>query len=122
VIDRRVLPSGEIKEWERPATIPDDFIYDPEIDAYYPPGEATTFDWETWRREFDLEREERRRNPPKGPHLFTRDMLIAAGALNVKREKPKKSASEERGGLFDLFDAAESDADDEAESTEDDAE
>ena len=30
VIDRRVLPNGEVEEWERGPTIPDDFIYDPE--------------------------------------------------------------------------------------------
>src|SRR4051794_9147627 len=90
VIDRRVLPNGEIREWERAATIPDDFIYDPELDAYYAPGEGTTFDKEAWQREFDRDMEERRRNPPKGPHLITRDMLLAAGALNVKREQRKR--------------------------------
>jgi hypothetical protein len=37
VKDRRVLPSGEIEEWEREKTIPDDFVYDPETDSYYAP-------------------------------------------------------------------------------------
>lgn len=47
--------------------------------------------------------EERRRNPPKGPHLITRDMLIAAGALNVKREqrKPKEEAPRPLFGQLD---------------------
>lgn len=38
VIDRRVLPNGEVEEWERARSIPDDFIYDPEADAYFAPG------------------------------------------------------------------------------------
>lgn len=37
--DRRVNSDGEIEEWERPRTIPDDFTYDPVRDAYLPPGE-----------------------------------------------------------------------------------
>ena len=115
VIDRRLLPNGEIEEWERAATIPDDFIYDPEINAYYPPGEATVFDVEAWRREFDRDREERHRNPPKGPHLITRDMLLAAGALNVKPEG-RKTKGEKARPLFDLIDEADASADEQSAS------
>lgn len=82
VIDRRVLPNGEVEEWERPGTIPDDFIYDPETHSYYPPGERTKFDVEAWMREFkeemSNESEEERR---KG--LISVDVLRAAGALDV---------------------------------------
>jgi hypothetical protein len=48
-----VLPNGEVKEWERPATILDDFIYDPEVDGYYLGGEPCDWDLETWLRELE---------------------------------------------------------------------
>jgi len=67
IIDRRVLPNGEIEEWERISTIPDDFIYDPEEHSYYPPGEGVTWDFEgdlLKIKEARRRREESREYPP----------------------------------------------------------
>jgi hypothetical protein len=57
VIDRRVLPNGEVEEWERTSTIPDDFIYDPETHSYYPPGEPVTWDIAAEMRDFEEARQ-----------------------------------------------------------------
>ncbi len=100
VIDRRVLPNGEVEEWERPATIPDDFIYDPEENAYYPPGEPSGWDMEAWLREFREElanrsEEERRKG------LISVDRLRAAGALDVPAAW-RKSLGAERDLFTDL--------------------
>lgn len=103
VIDRRVLPDGEVEEWERPATIPDDFIYDPETHSYYPPGEPSMFDAEAFMREFreemDNRSEEERR---KG--LITVDQLRAAGALDFPAAWRKSLGGGERDLFSDLVD------------------
>lgn len=39
------------QEPPRPRTIPDDFIWDPEEQAWYPPGEPTNWDQEAFSRE-----------------------------------------------------------------------
>lgn len=44
-----------------------------------------------------------------GPRLITRDMLIAAGALNVKREKPKAKTEAPRPLFGELDDEEVSD-------------
>lgn len=97
IIDRRVLPNGEIEEWERAFTIPDDFIYDPETHSYYPPGEpGEPFDSEAWLREF-REEWDKRSEEERHPGLFNADELRAAGAFDVPPEWRKSlSAGTER--------------------------
>jgi len=105
------------KEPPRPRTIPDDFIWDEELQAWYPPGEPSTFDAEAWQREFD---EMRRRGDFDGAGLFSVDDLRAAGALNVPAAWRKSLGGEERRFLLPGFDD-----DDELESetaTQDDSE
>jgi len=53
VKDRRVLPNGEIEEWERGRSTPDDFIYDPETNCYYAPGEP--YYWKEHKTEKELQ-------------------------------------------------------------------
>ena len=64
------------KEPVRPRTIPDDFIWDPEVQAWYPPGEPSNFDLAAFSRNLDQVIAE---GPRKG--LITVDELRAAGAL-----------------------------------------
>jgi hypothetical protein len=72
--------SGDNNEPERPKTIPDDFIWDPENECWYPPGEPSTFDVAAWLRQFE---EARRRGDFGGGGLISVDELRAAGALDV---------------------------------------
>lgn len=105
VIDRRVLPNGEVEEWERCATIPEDFIYDPDTDAYFAPGEPGYDDAEERLKELQ---QIIRELPTDGPHLISVDMLRAMGALDCPPEwrkslgvpKPKP----QQGSLFDGLD------------------
>jgi hypothetical protein len=78
--------SGDSNEPPRPKTIPDDFLWDPVEEGWYPPGEASTWDSAAWRREFE---EARRRGDFGQGGLISRDELLAAGALNVSRGKRK---------------------------------
>ena len=94
--DRRSTSKNK-NEPPRPKTIPDDFIWDPEIEAWYPPGEPSGWDAEAWMREFRDElnnrsEEERRKG------LISVDQLRAAGALDVPAAW-RKSLGEDR----DLF-------------------
>lgn len=94
--DRRST-SNNNNEPPRPKTIPDDFIWDPETEGWYPPGEPSGWDVEAWMREFreeldNLSEEERRKG------LISVDELRAAGALDVPAAW-RKSLGEER----DLF-------------------
>ena len=68
------------KEPPRPRTIPDDFLWDEELQAWYAPGDPSTFDVEAWGREFE---EMRRRGDFAGGGLISVDELRAAGALDV---------------------------------------
>lgn len=105
--DRRLKPNGEVEEWERPATIPDDFIYDPEVDGYYPSGEGSKWDAAAWLREFNEEK--------KGYEcgkLISADEFRAACARyasSSRRKSPTKSQPQ-RDLFSDLVDD-----DDEAE-------
>lgn len=56
--------SDKAKEPPRPRTVPDDFIWDPELQAWYAPGEPGDFDVEAWRRNFQKLCEELRDAPP----------------------------------------------------------
>jgi hypothetical protein len=79
------LTSDKGKEPERPGTIPADFIWDPEIEAWYAPGE--TSDCQEWLKKIqeDLARinQEMLAKGIVGPQLISRDQLLAAGALYV---------------------------------------
>jgi len=97
VIDRRVLPNGEVEEWERGPTIPDDFIYDPVDHSYYPPGEPTEWNSEVYEENVRRFFEERRNAPPI-PRPQSR---LPAGTLKGP-SKRRKSLRVERGLLFDL--------------------
>ena len=84
----------------RPKTIPDDFIWDSEIQGWYAPGEPSTYDPTEWRREFEAAR---RRGEFDGG-LITVDELRAAGALDVPAEWRKSLGGEERRHLLPGFD------------------
>jgi hypothetical protein len=96
VIDRRVLPNGEVEEWERVSTIPDDFIYDPETDAYYAPGEPSYDDAEERSKELQ---QIIRELPTDGPHLISVYMLRAMGALDCPPEWRKSLGVPKKGPL-----------------------
>ncbi|MEX0724982.1 MAG: hypothetical protein WEB58_01910 [Planctomycetaceae bacterium] len=65
-----------------PKTIELDWIYDPVAEVYYPPGTPCNDDMAAFERHLDETIAEYRRTF-RGPHLITRDELLAAGALNV---------------------------------------
>lgn len=116
--DRRLLSNGEIEEWDRPITIPDDFIYDPVSHSYYAPGEPSSFDVEAFSQSIREIVEERRRAPP----IPREQLLVPAGTLHVppSRRKSLGGRQEERQrGLFDDEDAP---ADEQPASDADDAE
>lgn len=106
--DRRVLPNGEIEEWERGKSTPDDFIYDPETDAYYAPGEPADLSggetFEEFCEKIRKIREEMRNNP--GPHLITADEVRAwkaaatASPVQKSRRKPKAQPNDRQRDLF----------------------
>ena len=81
------------KEPPRPRTIPDDFLWDEELQAWYAPGDPSTFDIEAWGREFE---EMRRRGDFAGGGLISVDELRAVGALDVPPEWRKSLGGEER--------------------------
>ena len=50
--------SEDRQEPPRPQSIPDDFVWDPEVRAWYAPGEPSQFDTDAWAAEFRKELEE----------------------------------------------------------------
>lgn len=105
--DRRYDSNGElIEEWERPRTIPDDFIYFSEDDSYYPPGHYCKINREL-RRDQPVLAE----LPPDDP-LLTEEEPPAVVVLKLTPRKQKR-----RGGKPDhpqqrtLFSDLEDDAD-----------
>src|SRR5207247_710648 len=92
VKDRRLNSNGEVEEWERPRTIPDDFIYDPETDAYYAPGEPSPFDVDAWMRDVEKELEEIRRQPPVPPEAVKISDVFAVPAARRKPRSPKHAS------------------------------
>ena len=89
-------PSNSDKgnEPRRPRTIPIDFIWDPELEAWYQPGEATPFDAEAWERTFAKHQEEHRREPPIPPEK----LRVPPGTLAVPPAWRKSLGGE--SGLF----------------------
>ena len=77
--DRRLNSNGEIEEWERPGTIPDDFIYDPETHSYYASGEPSMYNAQEAMRELLKTIEEIRREPP----IPVEQLQVPAGTLDV---------------------------------------
>lgn len=95
--DRRLNANGEIEEWERSPTIPDDFIYDPELHAYHAPGEPSYFDVEAIRREIAQIREERLRRPPP-PEGEPRPRFVID--LSPPPRKPRRKTNPQQRDLF----------------------
>ena len=93
--------SDDKSEPPRPWNLPEDFIWDPEIQAWYPSGEPSTYDAEAWLRDFreemsNLSEEERHAG------LITADELRAAGVLNVPASW-RKSLGGGRDAQRDLY-------------------
>ena len=93
--------SDDKSEPPRPSNLPEDFIWDPDIQAWYPSGEPSTYDAEAWLRDFreemnNLSEEERRAG------LITADELRAAGALDVPASW-RKTLGGERVAQRNLF-------------------
>ena len=87
--------SDKGKEPPRPRSIPDDFIWDPELEAWYQPGEATPFDIEALRRRIQQTIEENSKDPPIPPEK----LRVPPGILDVPPSWRKSLGGEER----DLF-------------------
>jgi hypothetical protein len=87
--------SDKDKEPPRPRTIPDDFLWDPEAQAWYPPGTPSEFDLEAWRRNFEQTLEEIRKLPPIPPEK----LRVPPGTLDVPPAWRMSLGGEER----DLF-------------------
>jgi hypothetical protein len=95
VIDRRVLPNGEVQEWERGPTIPDDFIYDPETHSYYAPGEGSEWNAEVFAEMVRQIDEELRNAPPISRRTTARPRRNARRkreAAEVARRRAKAAA------------------------------
>jgi hypothetical protein len=90
--------SSDNNEPQRPNTIPDDFIWDPENECWYPPGEPSTFDVAAYLRRF----EEARRRGEFAGGLISVDELRAAGALGAPAAR-RKSLAVERDLFSGLF-------------------
>lgn len=87
----------------RPGTIPDDFLWDPEEQCWYPPGAPTEYEANAWRRELERIREEYDEDE-RFSGLISRDQLLAAGALDCPPEMRKSlGARPKRDGQRDLF-------------------
>ncbi len=84
--------SPNSSEPPRLKTTPDDFIWDEETQAWYPPGEPSNYDPTEWRREFEAAR---RRGEFSGG-LISVDQLRAMGALDVPAEWRKSLGGESR--------------------------
>src|SRR5205823_5303648 len=113
----RVLPNGQVEEWERTPTIPDDFIYDPVTHSYSAPGEPTEWNAEVYEENVRRYLEERAGAPPTPEE----QQPVPAGTLGgtAKRRKSRSGGPKQQLGLFDDEDTVtaeqESPADDDAE-------
>lgn len=92
--------SDDRSEPPRGRSIPDDFIWDPELRAWYPPpAESPGWDAEAWHRRLEAALRSAAENPAG---LISRDELLAAGALDVPpawrkslgRKKPPRGQRE----------------------------
>lgn len=108
--DRRLNSKGEIEEWERARTIPDDFIYDPETNSYYAPGEPCTVDFEERRRRTDKIIEEvRREYPIPRQRIKVPFKLVKSSSrrkLTPQKEKPEQGQRDLFSDLVDDNDVA----------------
>jgi hypothetical protein len=86
-----------------PPGIPPEFVYDPEYDAYFAPGEESTFDLEAFSRNLDKVIEE-----AGCGGLITADELRAAGALYSPgaRRKSRSNKSNQRDLFSDVVEDA----------------
>jgi hypothetical protein len=90
--------NGEIEEFERPRTIPDDFIYDPEINGWCPPGECD-FDLEAFERRVQKTIQEVRRLPP----IPKEQLQVPAWVLSKSRQRRKSPAPKRDSRQRTLF-------------------
>jgi hypothetical protein len=77
-------------EWW-PATIPDDFIWDPENECWYAPGEPCTFDIEAFSRELDEVIQEVKKSGKGGGPVAVPELWDALDAEREGRKRKKKS-------------------------------
>jgi hypothetical protein len=87
-----------------PPGIPPEFVYDPEYDAYFAPGEPSTFDAEAFRRDLNKHIEE-----AKCEDLITDEELRVAGAFDFPPRRPprrRKSLRNEPDLFSNLIDDA----------------
>ncbi|MBC7854415.1 MAG: hypothetical protein IAF94_13360 [Pirellulaceae bacterium] len=98
--DERSTSKGH-KEPPRPSHIPDYFVWCPDIRCWDAPPqpEGSGWDVEVWAREFEEKWKDH--IPTKG--LITRDMLLAAGALNLNPRGRRKSRKDGSPRQLDLF-------------------
>jgi hypothetical protein len=71
--------SGKDKEPPRPRTVPDDFFWDPKLQAWYPPGEPSDFDVEAFHQETMRIIEEVRNQLP----IPAEQLRVPPGTLDV---------------------------------------
>ena len=91
--------SAKGEEPPRPRTVPFDFIWDPEAQAWYPPGTPSNFDLEAWRRNFEQTLEELRKLPPTPPEK----LRVPPGTLDVPPAW-RKSLGQERDLFSEMLD------------------
>ncbi len=94
----RPSTSDKGKEPPRPGTIPADFLWDPEAQAWYPPGTPSDFDLEAFRRNLDKVLEELRKLPPPPPEK----LRVPPGTLDVPPAWRKSLGAGERDLFSDL--------------------
>ena len=104
--------SDHDNEPPRGRSITADFIWDPELQAWYAPGEPSMWDAEAWLREFQEEMNNRS-DEERRQGLISVDQLRAAGALDVPASW-RKSLAPERSRYRSLF------ADDDQDATKQD--
>ena len=86
----RPSTSKDDDEPPRPRTIPDDFIWDSEIQGWYPPGEPSTYDA---KAEFEKMKEELSRRSPEERRKRVIKVTLPSGGLRNKSELPKRQKS-----------------------------
>lgn len=91
--------SDASEEPERPATIPADFVWDPEYQAWLAAGEPSTLPEGYWDRFIEEMKKESQEHARQGrPRLITSDQLRAAGAFDVPPEWRKSLGGRKRPG------------------------
>ena len=95
--------SDNKKEPPRPKSIPVDFIWDPEIEAWFAPGEPSTYN-----AKFDSLAPDNLSEEKCSGGVITVDQLRIAGALDVPAWMRKSLGGEERDLFSDVSEEGES--------------